>query len=100
MSADLHSWSQHRTPRQTRRGRNASRTQSPVFRDVRSIVPSARGISAASPPVYRGDKQEETVMAMRRHRKSALIVVCTGVLVAAFSLGGISIASGQDDVPE
>ena len=39
-------------------------------------------------------------MAMRRHRKSALIVVCTGVLVAAFSLGGISIASGQDDVPE
>jgi CHRD domain len=39
-------------------------------------------------------------MAMRRHRKSALIVVCTGVLVAVFSLGGISIASGQDDVPE
>jgi hypothetical protein len=39
-------------------------------------------------------------MVMRRHRKSALIVVCTGVLVAVFSLGGISIASGQDDATD
>jgi hypothetical protein len=45
ITADLHSWSQHRTPRQTRRGRNASRTQSGTsvrlsFRDVRSMSPA------------------------------------------------------------
>ena len=33
---------------------------------------------------------------MRRHHKSALVLVLTGVLVGAFSLGGIAIASGGD----
>jgi CHRD domain len=33
---------------------------------------------------------------MRRHHKSALVVVCTGVLVGAFGLGGMSVASGDD----
>jgi CHRD domain len=34
---------------------------------------------------------------MRRHHKSALVLVVTGALVGVFSLGGISIASGGAD---
>jgi CHRD domain len=36
-------------------------------------------------------------MAMRRHQKSALVVVCAVVLVGIFNLGGITTASGQGD---
>jgi CHRD domain len=36
-------------------------------------------------------------MPMRRHQKSALIVVCAVVLVGVFNFGGITTASGQSD---
>jgi CHRD domain len=37
---------------------------------------------------------------MRRHHRSALVVVCTGVLVGVFGFGGMSMAGGDDDQTE